>query len=68
MVNAGTSLQHQCDNDDDDDDDDLLKSVLSTEVSLFSTTTCFGCLQDPKYVIVLNKEPIYYICTIVFVG
>ena len=57
-VNAGTRLQHQCDDDsdddEDDDDDDLLKSILSTEVCLFSTTTCFGCLQDPTHVVVLN--------------
>ena len=62
-VKAGTRLQHLC----DDDDADLLKFILSTELCLFSTTTCFGCLQEPKHE-VMNIGPIYYICTVVFVG
>ena len=61
-VEAGTRLQQQF------DDDDVLKSIFSTELCLFSTTTCFGCLQEPKLVVVLSKGPIYYTCTVVFVG
>ena len=59
-VKAGTRPQHQYgggDDDDDDDDDDLLKSIL--ELCLFSTTTYFDCLQEPKHVAVLKKGPIY---------